>query len=674
MDLRVRGEQPCMRALLCQLASLSHGMSGLQVNNTTGVLLSNRDRDHALEIVYATENDGDLEPLRKVSKELKSAVDKVRRKMKVYLKDNWLFSHLRDFEVDEEQEDRITAEKIETVLQELEGFSSRRNITSIVLNHLPMSEAASVGRFVGVLRKCPALAELCLFSSRMGDAGVRTISQDVMLSDFCTALSSLRLGRNEITMTGFSALAHGLHRCVNLTHLDLSNNMINVSLMGYIFTKCPLLNHLDLQNNEIVAMSVRILEMSIRDLTHLSLAVLVLNENEIGNEGFGYLMPVLRKCTNLTHLSISNTHLTEQIISSGTLDDCLTTLHHLDIGRNDIGDSLHRVLPACTALTHLDHKCTDSNDLTLLAPALQQCTALLYLDLSANNLEWNIRQFVENPVTTLTHLNLSSNGLDSVYLDEDLSDDDEMFGQYEIFMTNWQTWIQACPSLVYLDLSDNYLEWPAAQLNNCPSITHLDLGNSLYTAPMIRELQLTNLTHLNLFANDRLHEFDSPYLTNLRILKLNYCQFEPTDKFVSTMRNCSALTHLDLESNRMQAKDLLLIVEVIKGCTQLTHLDLSRNKFGDIGMERISFIFTMYHALKFLNLSYNGVSMQQRKKMKYFQQQHCKELVLIQMGPEDLEEKIGVFSTVQDGGDDVEMYAEEDMNEVQGGDDDAEEM
>ena len=61
--------------------------------------------------------------------------------------------------------------------------------------------------------------------------------------------------------------------------------------------------------------------------------------------------------------------------------------------------------------------------------------------------------------------------------------------------------------------------------------------------------------------------------------------------------------------------------------------------------------------------------------MKYFQQKHCKELVLIQMGPEtDPEENIETHAAVGVGDDDVEMHAEEDMDEVQEGDDDAEEM
>ena len=610
-----------IRVLLCQLAAMGQGVSCMHMNNTTGVQVSDEDLDHAFEVTYATVADNALDTLRMVSTRFRSVVDKVRKPIKLTMKEGWLFSQMNDFEVSSQEADRILAGKIETVLHDLEDFSSRRNITSIELKHLPMSAVASVDRFVGVLRNSPALTHLCLFGNRLGNAGIRNIAWDAIGTGFCTALSHLDLGRNNINPVGMLAVAAALYRCVNLTHLDVSNNKIYTGhLFGHIITNCTLLSHLDLHDNGMNAVSMRDFNLSMTNLSHLSLTVLDLNDNRIGDEGIEHLVSVLQKCTGLTRLSIGRNEITGRGID--TLGDCLTTLHYLDISYNNIGDSLHKVLPGCTVLTHLAHKRTGINDLTLLAPALQRCTALLYLDLGQNNLGWEITKFVDNRVTTLTHLDLSSNALEQV----DEGDDEE----YTTFMTNWQNWIQECTSLAYLDLGTNNIEWPVAQFNNCPSITHLDLSNNSYFT--LRGLQLTNLTHLIMHGNQSLQAFDLVHLTNLRHLDLCDCDLEPTIQFVNAMQNCSALTHLELQCNDMQADLVPHIVNVMTMCTQLTLLDLSHNQFGDAGARLFVDVLPTCTALKLLNLKYNGVSFVQRQELK---QAKGKDLVLIQLEEDD---------------------------------------
>jgi Leucine Rich repeat len=131
----------------------------------------------------------------------------------------------------------------------------------------------AVARFANTLSELPALSCLNLKRNLIGDKGAKILAGVLRQ---CTALTSLKLGSNEIS-DGAISITRNLPQ--TLIELDLSHNYINCTIMREIATNLPKCD---------------------------ALANLDISSNLIRNIGAGRIARVLIQCTSLTSLNLNN--------------------------------------------------------------------------------------------------------------------------------------------------------------------------------------------------------------------------------------------------------------------------------------------------------------------------------------------------------------------------------
>ncbi len=258
------------------------------------------------------------------------------------------------------------------------------------LTHLDLSSNNVHDEGVFALSQMKALTHLNLSSNNVRDEGVLALSQ-------MKALTHLDLSSNIVSDEGASILfrmghltdlnlsGNAIHgntvflapESSSMTHLNLSDNAIRAdqaACLSPVLSKMHQLTHLDLSGNLIIGGTARLLFRSLRHVTHLNLAdtgVGHLNEAQIHSFFQG-----LSQMNHLTHLNLSYNamgnagfEILSQMdfpfihlnLSSNQIDDKkvldfskMKNLTHLDLSHNFISNVGARILSAMKHLKDLN--------------------------------------------------------------------------------------------------------------------------------------------------------------------------------------------------------------------------------------------------------------------------------------------------------------------------------
>ncbi|PQP95673.1 putative LRR receptor-like serine/threonine-protein kinase [Prunus yedoensis var. nudiflora] len=198
--------------------------------------------------------------------------------------------------------------------------------------------------------------------------------------------------------------------------------------------------------------------------------------------------------------------------------------------------------------------------------------SLVHVDLSYNNLNSSIFQWLSGTHTNLVHLDLSGNNFTGV--------------------VGWLEAVNMLPKLTNLILQRCNLPPPiissVSVMNSSKSLVHVDLSYNNLNSSIFQWLSSThtNLVHLDLSGNNFTGVVGwleaVNMLPKLRDLILYGCNLpRPIISSVSVMNSFKSLVRVDLSDNNLNSS----IFQLLSGThTNLVELDLSRNNFtGGVG-------------------------------------------------------------------------------------------
>jgi Ran GTPase-activating protein (RanGAP) involved in mRNA processing and transport len=191
--------------------------------------------------------------LRRTSKEVKKAMDKIRPPVNIRF-----IKYFKEFSPDWYCLYRI--QKLELLACSMLG--ENKNMLIRLLEQCPeLVYLKIVGNYnfgsvvtksiVQVLSQCTKLEHLNLSGNSIGNIGAESLSK--ILGRF-SLLKHLDLSWNNIGPDGVESLVKILVQCTTLIHLDLNNN--NIGLYGLenlvkVIPQCPSLKHIELYGNRV---------------------------------------------------------------------------------------------------------------------------------------------------------------------------------------------------------------------------------------------------------------------------------------------------------------------------------------------------------------------------------------------------------------------------------------
>ncbi|XP_031381259.1 receptor-like protein EIX1 [Punica granatum] len=412
------------------------------------------------------------------------------------------------------------------------------------------------------------------------------------LSNLCH-LVALKLGRNDLTRDISAALGNPFSCLQNtLRYLDLEENKISGRLgdeIGYFKN----LEYIGLSDNKLTGIPESIGQLS-------NLEFIDLSKNSI----VGPIPESLFQLSSLKQLDLKVNKLTGRIPEN---IGQLSNLEYIDLWGNSIEGPIPESLPQLSSLKCLD---LGHNKLTGRIPkSIGLLSNLVELDLSNNLLERVVTELHLANLTSLTHLDISSNEL-AVKINPKVV---APFQLYTIRMSNckvgpqFPTWLRAQRNIGYLDLSNASISGiiPDWFYNISFNIELLDLSSNELSGEIslcnmkcwkrLRQLQAINL------GNNQFSGLVPTFLCSMKdmsFLGLHGNAFSGSiPKCLSTM---TYLNVLDLSRNKLAGR----IPSWIGRMVQLRVLNLQFNSFyGEIPMSICKLGY-----LRVLNLAHNNLS------------------------------------------------------------------
>lgn len=231
---------------------------------------------------------------------------------------------------------------IESYKALFKGLSHSPSLTEIDFSYCNIGNCSTI--LASTLPKFTALTKL-----NLNDIGYQIARYVVPALSQCPRLQHLELSDNDFAQASLVYLGSGLPKCTSLTHLDLSSNLFDVResmQLGYILSSCTTLRVLSLRNSPF---------FTARALCGLQ-----------SRSGFKRLIYLdVSNCNFNFTVNIGSSEIEETI---QRLSQC-SRLVHLNLSYNPLGRSftidLMKILPTCTALTHLDLSRTNINEDTV---------------------------------------------------------------------------------------------------------------------------------------------------------------------------------------------------------------------------------------------------------------------------------------------------------------------
>lgn len=463
-----------------------------------------------------------------------------------------------------------------------------------------------------ILQKLGALAEkyhiviIDLIHFGMTD---RDFPQLAAVLEKSACLKCLELAGNDIGL-GVLALP-GIASLSSLTTLNLArcNNQIVWALsLAEILRRFPLLAQLSLEGNRLGRTS----GAAEPPPPCPALKLLCLQENYLQVDGLLCVKEVLRQCPRLEYLDLSSNPFqsAEMDVLVGMFEHC-PRLAYLNFDANDMEHEtdvelmLARALSPLERMTELNLQFNNLGGLGHMAPVLQKCAGLMYLNLgftSIGNGGARVLAGVLEHFEQLKALNVSANGID-------------FRGAHALAAA-----IGRCTFLVGLNMSSNAIgargcEALAAVLGNCQLkflyLSHCGIGARGCEA--LARVPLATLDDLHLMDNDigvrgvaAIAEAAGTWQALQSIsLGSNYISPRGMTAVVEVMTKCKELTYLDLARNNVQDEGLEILKAGLGNCATLKELCLPGNNITDVGASSLAEVLSTCTALAQLNLSYN---------------------------------------------------------------------
>jgi Ran GTPase-activating protein (RanGAP) involved in mRNA processing and transport len=189
--------------------------------------------------------------LRRTSKEVKKAMDKIRPPVNIRF-----IKYFKEFSPDWYCIYRI--QKLELLACSMLG--ENKNMLIRLLGQCPeLVHLKIVGNYnfgsavakeiIQVLSQCPKLEHLDLSGDNIEDIGIESLAR--VIGRF-SSLKHLDLSWNNIGPDGVESLVKILVQCTTLTHLDVNNNNIGpygLENLVKVIPQCPSLKHIELYGN-----------------------------------------------------------------------------------------------------------------------------------------------------------------------------------------------------------------------------------------------------------------------------------------------------------------------------------------------------------------------------------------------------------------------------------------
>ncbi|XP_072133528.1 uncharacterized protein [Mobula birostris] len=421
----------------------------------------------------------------------------------------------------------------------------------------------------------PSLTELNLSVNKLGDSGVKLVSEALRNSK--CEIQKLWLRDVGLTDSGAEDLASALRTNPSLTELNLGANKLGDSGMKLVSAA---LRNTECKIQKLWLMDVGLTDSAAGDFvsalsTKTSLMVLSLNNNKLRDSGVKLVSAALMKSRcKLQELGLRDVGLTDS--GAGDLASALRTnpsLTELNLNDNLLGDSGVKLLsaalgnPECKLQKlQLDNIGLTDSGAKDLASALSTNPSLTELNLSVNKLGDSgvklVSEALRNPECKIQKLGLRDVGL----TDSGAGD------LASALRTN--------PSLTELNLNDNQLGDSGVKLLSAA------LGNP---ECKLQKLQLDNIGLTDSGAKD----LASALSTNPSLTELNLSVNKLGDSGVKLVSE--ALRNSKCEIQKLWLRDVGLtdsgaedLASALRTNPSLTELNLGANKLGDSGMKLVS--------------------------------------------------------------------------------------
>jgi Ran GTPase-activating protein (RanGAP) involved in mRNA processing and transport len=281
--------------------------------------------------------------LRRTSKEIKKAIDKIRppaqvnintpEKLLCFLKE---FPHINTY-------CRIVELNCKALIKITEDLTQFQDLKILTLSDNYLFGPDGAESLAGILPNLKALEKLNLERNNIGPVGATSLARALVQSP---SLTCLNLSKNRIKDEGLESIAVALQQCSKLTSLNLSDNRITNTKM---LIHCTSLTVLNLSKNKIIKLKIDKCSL----LTRLDLSWNFIKMNR-------GLFKVLLKCPLLTHLDLSwNWIKYDGIISlvGMLLHYSVTVSINIDLRENQVDntelDMLREIKKQCPTLSRL---------------------------------------------------------------------------------------------------------------------------------------------------------------------------------------------------------------------------------------------------------------------------------------------------------------------------------
>ncbi|XP_072133413.1 uncharacterized protein [Mobula birostris] len=420
-----------------------------------------------------------------------------------------------------------------------------------------------------------SLTELSLNDNKLGDSGVKLVSEALKISE--CKIQKLSLRNVGLTDSGVEDLLSALRTNPSLTELNLSGNKLGDSGVKLV---SEALRNSECKIQKLCLYDVGLTDSGAKDLastlsTNRSLTELNLNDNELGDSGVKLVSEALRnsKC-EIQKLWLRDVGLTDS--GAEDLASALRTnpsLTELNLGANKLGDSGMKLVSAALRNTECKIQKLWLYDVGLTANGAKEIISTLSTNRSLKELSLNDNKLGDSGVKLVSDaLRVSECKIQKLWLRDVGLTDSGVEDLVSALSTN--------PKLTELNLSYNKLG---------------DSGVKLVSAALknsdckIQKLWLMDVGLTDSAAGDFVSALSTK--TSLMVLSLNNNKLRDSGvKLVSAalMKSRCKLQELGLRDVGLTDSGAGDLASALRTNPSLTELNLNDNLLGDSGVKLLS--------------------------------------------------------------------------------------
>ena len=488
------------------------------------------------------------------------------------------------------------------------------------VNHNNFSASGAVNFFKG-MKNISSLETLNISHNMITDEAAESI---VTILSHNSNLQILNISSNYLRSAGCAKILSGIKNIVSLTELDISCNKVGNNNASCLFLSSQS-EELNLSNKFVHMTGAIEAFKSIENISSLKqinfantmitlddlivflsqnteLKELDISSNNLQTGGAIKVFQNIKHLTSFTKLNIAHNMIDDEAMEyiAIVLSNC-SELVELNLSHNNLRNISALDCPIVSNLTKFDFSNNNidvqiAND---LATFLSQCTRLGELDLSNNNLQTagGIELFKNLSCFTLKIINISSNCLTqnaAYHIAKSLSKNDKL-QEIDLSCNVLQK-----AGLIIILASTNILNLTKLNINN----NDIDSIETLLRKQFIRATKLKTLSlNCNKMSNARVNEF---FFATSNLIQLSMRSIRITDETAGALAfvlsNNINLQELDISDNMLHPKGISHIFGKLT-ISHLTKFDISNNVIGEEAADVMGSFLSENIYLKKLNVS-----------------------------------------------------------------------